>query len=362
MKRAAICVQNPQDYIDQLSEYSLVILNPSANADRNNYILENSDWSLLITDTEERYRNGRDYPNEKLFMYTSGTTGDSKFYSFSQDQLDILTSNVVSAYNITANDVFASVMPLWHAYGQTFYWAAKKASCELHHFTVKNWHLSPQCRPTYMATGPAFLRTLVKFNFNSLDFIISAGGKFKDENEYNQLKDQFNAPILESFGMTEAMGHCFTNPRYGEQRFNTIGLPFGVDVKIDLANHLHLKGPACAFSDWFDTGDLAEQDEKHYYKLLGRSDDQIRSKGVMLNPATIEAQLLKKFPEISDCAVFGQDSVNCMYVGDCAPEQIQKFLLSLGSHCKAHKLVKVDKIPLNFTGKVSRSYLNQLIK
>jgi len=361
MKRVALCVENPQDYIDKLTEYSIVILNPAANQDRNNYILNNSDWSLLITDHEEKYREGNDYPDEKLLMYTSGTTGDSKFYSFSQQQLDILTANVISTYDLTSNDIFASVMPLWHAYGQTFYWVAKKINCELHHYSVKNWHLSSRCNPTYIATAPVFLRTLVKFDFNNLDFIISAGGTFKNEIEYIELKHKFNSPILESFGMTESMGHCFTNPRHGEHRFNTIGLPFGVDVQIDIDNHLWLKGPACAVPGWLDTGDLADQDEKGYYKLLGRSDDQIRSKEIMLNPGTIEKQLLENIVGLKECAIFGKNSVNCMYVGDCTTESIQKFLISLGSHCKAVKIIKVDSIPLNNSGKVSRSFLNQLI-
>ena len=31
MKRAVLCVPNPQDYIDQLTDYSLMIVNPAVD-------------------------------------------------------------------------------------------------------------------------------------------------------------------------------------------------------------------------------------------------------------------------------------------------------------------------------------------
>jgi acyl-coenzyme A synthetase/AMP-(fatty) acid ligase len=121
-----------------------------------------------------------------------------------------------------------------------------------------------------------------------------------------------------------------------------------------------LRGDACANPGWFDTGDLAVQDEKGYYKWLGRSDDMIRSREVMINPNTIEKLLLENIVGLKECAIFGKNSLNCMYVGDCTNKSIQKFLLSLGPHCKAAKIIKVDSIPLNGI-KVSRNFLNQLI-
>ena len=45
---------------------SRVYLFETSPLDKNNYILNNCDWSLLITDHEEKYREGNDYPDEKL--------------------------------------------------------------------------------------------------------------------------------------------------------------------------------------------------------------------------------------------------------------------------------------------------------
>ena len=104
MKRAVLDVKNPQDYIGQLNDHSIMIINNGVTDLRKKYLIENSDYSLLITDQGVQYRNGKDYSDERVFWYTSGTTGDSKFYSFSQCQLDILAEKICQAYNITAND------------------------------------------------------------------------------------------------------------------------------------------------------------------------------------------------------------------------------------------------------------------
>ena len=57
MKRAVLCVPDPQNYIDQLDDYSIMIINPAAPEYRQNYLLDNADWSLKITNLD--YNVGR---------------------------------------------------------------------------------------------------------------------------------------------------------------------------------------------------------------------------------------------------------------------------------------------------------------
>ncbi len=104
MKRAVLCVPDPQDYIDQLDDYSIMIVNPASAQSRIEYLLDHADWSLKITATGVEHRRGGDYGNERLFWYTSGTTGDSKFCSFSQSQIDLMAKTICNAYDITANE------------------------------------------------------------------------------------------------------------------------------------------------------------------------------------------------------------------------------------------------------------------
>jgi acyl-coenzyme A synthetase/AMP-(fatty) acid ligase len=359
MKRAVLCVPNPQDYIPQLDNYSIMIINPDAPPARNQYLLNHSDWSLLITADGEKYRDGNDYANERVLWYTSGTTGDSKFCSFSQRQLNHMAETVVRDYDLTENDRYVSVMSLWHAHGQGFYWATQLAGCETNYVSVKNLRTWPDYSPTFITAIPDVLQTAAQLKFDrNLRFIRSASAPMPDR-LYTALQDQFSVPILEAFGMTEAMSHCFTNPLHGEQRMGTVGLPSGIEAIID-NGHLLIRGPTLDRTQWFDTGDLAEQDSAGYYRILGRSRDQINVRGVKLNPMSLERQLLENIAGIAQVAVFGSESVKCLYVGSADAWEVQEFLIGLAPHCRATVLQSVDSIPLTPAGKVSRSLLNTL--
>jgi long-chain acyl-CoA synthetase len=358
MKRAVVCVPDPWNYYSQLADWSIMTLNPDNTPARQNYLLENSDWSMKITQSGVEYRDGQDYPGERIYAYTSGTTGDSKFYSFTQEQVDHCVDTMIRAYNITANDRYVSVMPLWHAHGQAFYWLSKRINCEAHFMSVANLRNMPNYNPTFITGVPDILKAVGQLNFKSLRFIRSASSAMPDW-LYKDLGERFQVPIIEAFGMTEAYSHCFTNPFDGEQRMGTVGLPSGVEAKI-VDQRLMICGPGVYNKDWIDTGDLAEQDSAGYYRILGRSVDQLNIKGKKFNPVSLESQLLKHIPTLKECAIFGNHELNCLYVGECAPDEIRKFLLGLDKHLKPVLLNKTDEIPLKYPGKVSRDFLKKL--
>jgi len=359
MKRAVLCVPNPWDYYDQLQDWSIMTVNPESPPARQKYLLDNSDWSIKITVDRVEYRDGNNYENERIFAYTSGTTGDSKFYSFSQDQIDHCIDHMIRSYEITANDRYVGVMPLWHAHGQAFYWLTKKIKCETHFMSVSGLRNMPNYHPTFVTGVPDTLKAMSQLNFNSLRFIRSASSAMPDW-LYKNLQQRFGVPVIEAFGMTEAYSHCFTNPLHGEQRIGTVGLPDGIKATISDEGYLLIQGPSVVRDDWFDTGDLAEQDSAGYYRILGRSVDQLNIKGKKFNPSSLESQLLQHLPEIKQCVIFGDRTLNCLYVGECDPKKIQKFLRSLDLHLRPALLQKTNEIPLKHAGKISRLYLKTM--
>jgi acyl-coenzyme A synthetase/AMP-(fatty) acid ligase len=139
----------------------------------------------------------------------------------------------------------------------------------------------------------------------------------------------------------------------------TIGLPSGIEFRIDDQQHLYIHGPATFYSDWFDTGDLADQDNRGYVRILGRSIDRINIKGYKIDPLSIENQLYNEFKDIKEVAVFGSDRLKCVYVGDVDLHKVSAFLVSLGTACRPKLLQRIDEIPKNTVGKISRSSLNQ---
>lgn len=355
--RAVICVDDPWNYIPGLDDYSLMIINPASSPARLNYLLEKSDWSLLITSAGKQHRSGGLY-NEKLFWYTSGTTGDSKFCSFTQEQLDNTIKTICRSYNITALDRYVSIMPLWHAHGQGFYWATKHAGCEQNFLSVRDLKSLPTYRPTFVTAIPDILNVISNFNLPDLRFIRSASSPLPDD-LYKKLSANFNVPIIEAFGMTEALSHCFTNPLDGKQKIGTVGLPDGIEAKI-VNKKLYIRGPSVFINDWYDTGDLAEQDADGYYTILGRDVDQINIRGMKFNPVSLENQLKNKILNLGDCVIYGSNDVKCLYTGSCDSDDIKKFLSDLHTYCAPSTIKKVDAIPLSPSGKLSRSWLNTL--
>jgi acyl-coenzyme A synthetase/AMP-(fatty) acid ligase len=248
-------------------------------------------------------------------------------------------------------------MPLWHAHGQGFYWAAQRAKCETHFLTMRDIRRMPGYHPTFVTAVPDVLRVIAQLNFDSLRFVRSASAPLPDA-LYQTLQQKFKVPVCEAFGMTEALSHCFTNPLHGEQRVGTIGMPDGVEADI-VDGQLYIQGPCVFQPGWYNTGDLAQRDEQGYYRILGRHRDQINVKGKKLNPESLEKQLLSSVPGLDHVVIFGSTSVNCLYVGTCNSADIAKFLQSLGPHCRATLIKQVEAIPPSPSGKISRSWLTK---
>jgi len=354
-KRAVICVDNPWDLISTFDDYSLMIINPDSPPDRIKYLIDRADWSVLINRVGSQTRDGGYYSNEKVFWYTSGTTGDSKFCSFTSSQIDNMSRRIIQSYSITAKDRYVSVMPLWHAHGQGFYWATKLAGCQVSFLNIKKIRELESYDPTFITAIPDVLKLIEHMHLPSLRFIRSASSPMPSE-LYNRLKEKFSVPIIEAFGMTEALSHCFTNPLSGIQKIGTVGLPDGVEAKIE-NSRLLIRGYTVCADGWYDTGDLAEVDEDGYYRILGRSRDQINVRGIKVNPVSLENQLLSGVTNIGQCVVFGQSSVRVIYTGSCSVNSIVDFLSSLGKHCRPDFVQHVDTIPLSPSNKISRNWL-----
>lgn len=357
MKRAVICVENPHTIMDQLPQYSLMVLNPKALPERNQYLLDNADWSLLITDQGEQVRSGGEYANERLFWYTSGTTGDSKFCSFSQQQIDIMTQRVTKVYDITANDRLVNVMPLWHAHGQAWHWVAKYAKFEIQYLSVQQIRNVEKYSPTFVSAIPHIVKLMTQYKMKDLRFVRSASAALPAE-VYHNLKQHFGVPVIEAFGMTETLSQCFTNPLYGQQKIGTIGYPDGVEARIT-DGRLELRGPTVCESGWFDTGDLASVDDDGYYTILGRSIDRINIKGYKFDPVSLEKQLSEQVEDLGDVVIFGQQTINCLYTGTAQAQEIKQALKKIHNYCKWDMIVQVDSIPVGASGKISRSWLRQ---
>ena len=359
MKRVVLAVPDPWNYLNRFPEYSMAIINPASGAGRKQYLLDKLDWSLLVTPDDEQHRDGGDYANEQIVIYTSGTTGDSKFFSYTNEQVQHVVDSIVASYEFTVNDRFLSIMPLWHGHGHILNLVAARVGMEVHYTYPPELKRQINFSPTWISAIPDLLRIMSRTQkFPNLRFVRSASVALPNQ-VFDDLKTSFNSPIIESFGMSESCSHCFTNPLYGEQRIGTIGLPDGIEADIRNGN-LWLRGLQCYTSDWFDTGDLAEQDSAGYYKILGRKLDRLTLHGIKLDPLSIENQVYNQLADVKEIVVFGEDRMMCVYTGTATPAQVRETLTAINRLCNPRFLQQVDEIPKNNAGKVSRTLLKEL--
>jgi len=247
-------------------------------------------------------------------------------------------------------------MSLWHAHGQSLYWATRRAGCETHFLTTKEVRQLSRLQPTFITAIPDLLKVAYELPLTSLRFVRSGSAPLNND-LYLALKEKFCIPIIEYFGMTEAMSHVLSNPLYGEQRLGTVGIPTaGVEARIQ-DGHLWIKSAQAYTQDWFNTGDLAEQDEQGYYRILGRSIDRINVRGYKIDPASIERQVKQAIPELGQIVIFGNQTVNCVYTGPVETDQVIQTLRAIHPACYPSWISQLESIPDSGSGKLSRNWL-----
>jgi malonyl-CoA/methylmalonyl-CoA synthetase len=200
--------------------------------------------------------------------------------------------------------------------------------------------------------------------------------------------------LLERYGMTE-IGMGISNPYEGERKAGYIGKPLpGVSVRLidengviekeEVPGEIQIKGANVfkeywgkteatekAFTEdgWFKTGDVAVI-ENGYFRILGRdSVDIIKSGGYKISALEIE-EVLRKHPQLADCAVVGipDDEWGELVVAaivlrnaNLDLKQLNEWMRSMMPAYKTpRKYLIVDELPRNAMGKVTKNDVKKL--
>jgi acyl carrier protein len=119
--------------------------------------------------------------------------------------------------------------------------------------------------------------------------------------------------------------------------------------------------------DRYRTGDLAMELPDGTYRLLGRKDDQVKVRGVRVEPREVEAALVEH-PQIAECAVTGQSEGDrgaslAAYVVCTSPDRpsVTDLRLHLSQRLPQEmmpaQVVFLDRLPRGPNGKVDRAAL-----
>lgn len=111
---------------------------------------------------------------------------------------------------------------------------------------------------------------------------------------------------------------------------------------------------------WYRTGDRASRRDDGSIDFHGRVDEQVKIRGVRVEVGEVLAQL-RSLDGVADAAVVIDPEVpqlEAFYVGELAPSEVRALLHErLPAPMVPQRLVPIDRIPLNASGKLDRGQL-----
>jgi len=342
-----------------------------------------------------------------FLMYTSGTTGRPKGAMLSHQNLVVNTTNWLYEVGARPDDVWLSGLPLFHIGGLNgllpFLHLGALAVIE------PSGGFDPGLSIARLAEHDVSMCFFVPTQWQEICShpevgTVDAGRLRKAMWGASQaplptlelLAATFpSVEIVNAFGQTEMSSNtCFLRGEDAIRKIGSVGHPaLGVEVRIVDENGIDVpqgevgeivyRGPtvmqgyfekpeatAEAFADgWFHSGDLVYADEEGFIYVVDRLKDMLISGGENVYPAEVE-NVLSVHPSVADVAVIGAPDEKWGEVGVAVVVPVGGISLDLDELLEfagdrlarfklPKKLVLVDELPRNVTGKVPRDALRE---
>ena len=336
-----------------------------------------------------------------MVLHTSGTTSRPKIVPLSQANLCASAQHIARTLAFTGADRGLNIMPLFHIHGLiagvlTPLSAGSMVFCTPGFNALKFFAWMDEARPTWYTAVPTMHQTILSRASKSADVIarhplrfIRSSSSSMPPQVIREMEEVFGAPLIESYGMTEATHQMASNPLPPAVRKpGSVGIAAGPEVAImgddgsllprGATGEIVIRGPnvtagyesnpkanAEAFTNgWFRTGDQGTMDEDGYVTLTGRLKEIINRGGEKISPREVD-EILMDHPAVAQVVCFGMphpklgEEVAAAVVlreGQSATERdLQAFVAGRAAEFKVPKKILIlDEIPKGATGKLQR--------
>ena len=341
-------------------------------------------------------------------IFTSGTTGEPKGVMHTANTLYANIVPYAQRLELDHNDVVLMASPMAH---QTGFMYGLIMPIELNAQVILQdiWDvqvaidLIHQYQVSFTMASTPFLNDLSNSVAEHKDYVstlktfLCAGAPIPGP-LVQKAREALGVKVISAWGMTECGAITTTLLSDDDERsFNTDGIALtGVEIKVvdktgaikpvNEAGRLmirscssfggYLKRPQLNDTDaedWFDTGDIAYQDDQGYIRICGRKKDVIIRGGENIPVAEIES-LLYKHPDIAMVALvaypderLGERACAIVKLKDSAQTlELAHLIEFLKSHHLAmqylpEKLEVWDEIPMTPSGKIQKFKLREIL-
>ena len=341
-----------------------------------------------------------------LVLHTSGTTSRPKIVPLAQRNVCASARNIRTTLALSEADRGLNIMPLFHIHGLIAGTLAPlSAGGEVCYTTgfnaLKFFPWMAEVRPTWYTAVPTMHQAILSragkskdiIKANPLRFIRSSSSSLPPQ-VIHELEEVFGAPVIESYGMTEAAHQMSSNPLPPRKRKpGTVGIAAGPEVTVidtegypvppGATGEIAIRGEnvtsgyennpranAEAFvRGWFRTGDQGVMDAEGYLTITGRLKEIINRGGEKISPREVD-EILLDHPAVQQCVTFavphdklGEDVAAAVVLREGAnadEKDLRTFLATRLADFKVpRKILILAEIPKGATGKIQRIGLAQ---
>ncbi len=336
-----------------------------------------------------------------MVLHTSGTTSRPKIVPLSGANVCASAHHIAHTLALTPDDRCLNIMPLFHIHGLMGAVSASIAAgaeivCTPGFDAMRFFSWLRDYEPTWYTAVPTMHQAILGRALRNRDIVeksqlrlIRSSSASLPPQVMAELESLFNAPVIESYGMTEAAHQMASNPLPPAARKpGSVGPAAGPEIAVmdqpgnlletGAIGEIVIRGPnvtdgyennpganAEAFTNgWFRTGDQGFLDRDNYLTITGRLKEIINRGGEKISPREVDEVLLDH-PGVQQAVTFalphpklGEEVAAAVVLREgheTGERELRSFVAERLADFKVpRKIIFRDQIPKGPTGKLQR--------